>query len=602
MDMRNFITTLLTVCGLSVFGSQFYYNSFTTNTDANVLALATNIANGAIQGNIQASLTPGVIENAGGLDTNNYINYADPIGSAFFWYGIALNYAQTNVPANLVTAMQLITATNSLETNMIAVFNAATNGLVTASITNGLDTITDVNVKTNGFVTASITNGLATLPAATNIANSIYSNNPSGYLTPAATNNETQLGSNVVVSIQNGGGIVIATFPSPSGITVSLTATGTNNVNVTNLNATTLASYGAFTTNSSSWNTYVAPINDYTNAEPYTNGLLSASTAAATYQPAGNYLTPASSLNYLNITNPPTIPSTNGFVTASITNGLATTNYVQSATNGFVTQVVTNGLATTNYVNSITGGFVTSSVTNGLATTNFVMSQGYSPSSILAGYETTNSLQVTLLNYVLTTLLSYESNTLQTAISANAIAIGQTWQTNQSFIGSIMVSSNMTATFSTNNGVITATLGSWGGAIAGFQPASVNLTNWSSIGTNQFLLTTNAVTSVSAGTSIQITLATNASGIMATISSTAGGQSNPAWQSASFKTPASFSTFSTNIIWASSLLIAPTSLKAYTGGSIANGTVTANGLTGFTYSDSNTSDTNQTIVVIGFDE
>ena len=71
-------------------------------------------------------------------------------------------------------------------------------------------------------------------------------------------------------------------------------------------------------------------------------------------------------------TNALQIPTTNGFVTASVTNGLATTNYVNAATNGFVTSSVTNGLATTNYVNAATNGFVTSSVTNGLATGSYL--------------------------------------------------------------------------------------------------------------------------------------------------------------------------------------------------------------------------------------
>lgn len=72
------------------------------------------------------------------------------------------------------------------------------------------------------------------------------------------------------------------------------------------------------------------------------------------------------------LTNQLVIPTTNQFVAASITNGLATTNYVNTATNGFVTATVTNGLATTNYVNTATNGHVTASITNGLATTNYV--------------------------------------------------------------------------------------------------------------------------------------------------------------------------------------------------------------------------------------
>ena len=60
-------------------------------------------------------------------------------------------------------------------------------------------------------------------------------------------------------------------------------------------------------------------------------------------------------------------------VTSAITNGLATTNYVNS---------ITNGLATTNYVNSIT---------NGLATTNYVLTQ-ITSNGIFGGVGHTNGV------------------------------------------------------------------------------------------------------------------------------------------------------------------------------------------------------------------
>lgn len=70
------------------------------------------------------------------------------------------------------------------------------------------------------------------------------------------------------------------------------------------------------------------------------------------------------------------IPTTNGFVTASITNGLATTNYVNTATNGFVTQSITNGLASTNWVISYadTNGAAIAAAFN--ATNGFVSGGG----------------------------------------------------------------------------------------------------------------------------------------------------------------------------------------------------------------------------------
>ena len=77
--------------------------------------------------------------------------------------------------------------------------------------------------------------------------------------------------------------------------------------------------------------------------------------------------------------------ATNGFVGASITNGLATTNFVAvyayplgGNPSNYTTPSITNGLATIIYANSLTNGFVTGGITNGLATTNFVISFVYS--------------------------------------------------------------------------------------------------------------------------------------------------------------------------------------------------------------------------------
>ena len=561
--MKKFLITAALLLGLRLGATQFYYNPFTTNDPYDALNLATNIATGAIQGSITASLSPGVIEAAGGLDTNNYANYADTNGAAAYLYSQATNYAATNLPANLVTSNQLVVATNALVTNEIAAFNTATNGLVTASVTNGLASTNYVNAATNGFVTAAIISGLASLTAVTNEANAVYSNNPSSYLTPSATNNITAFGSNVVTQIQNGQGIVVASYSSASGITVSLTATGTNNVNVTNLNATSLASYGALTTNSSSWSAYVAPINDYTNAKQYTNGLLPAATAAATYQPVGTYLTSSNNLNYNNVTNQPAIPTTNGFVTAAIISGLATTNWV--------------------------------------------LAQNYTNAGILSNYTTLNSLSNSLNSLITSTGLNSESNSLQTQISSNATAITQTWPISQPFVGVIALSSNMTVSFVTNAGVITATLGSYGGAVTGFQPASANLTNWSGVPTNTILLTTNVVTSITQNTGATVQGSTNANGITYTIGSGVD-QTSVAWQSGTFITPA----HGTQIqqYFSHGLACSAPSLKVYyngtgysSGGNISLAfTYVSSSSCYFTFTDNGTIPTNVTVTVIAFCE
>ena len=139
----------------------------------------------------------------------------------------------------------------------------------------------------------------------------------------------------------------------------------------------------------------------------------------------------------------PLSPSaTNGLITGSVTNGLATTNFVAGYSyplygnpSNYTTPSVTNGLASTNYANSLTNGFVTAGITNGFATitfvntniqgstnglasTNFVTSQGYVTSSITNGFISTNSL-VGLVN---SNQLAGATNTIATNQAANLIA------------------------------------------------------------------------------------------------------------------------------------------------------------------------------------
>ena len=129
-----------------------------------------------------------------------------------------------------------------------------------------------------------------------------------------------------------------------------------------------------------------------------------------------------------NIVNPIVLASSNGvlatasnafylksnpsnYVTATITNGLATTAYVTGQ--GYVTQTVTNGLATIAYVNAATNGHVTASITNGLATMAYVTGQGFVTQSITNGLVTasiTNGLATA--NFVNAGILSSTNNVL----------------------------------------------------------------------------------------------------------------------------------------------------------------------------------------------
>lgn len=74
------------------------------------------------------------------------------------------------------------------------------------------------------------------------------------------------------------------------------------------------------------------------------------------------------------------------YVTATVTNGLASTNWVVAQ--GYVTTTVTNGLATTNWVTA--QGFLLPAATNDLASTNWVVAQAYVTASITNGMVTTN--------------------------------------------------------------------------------------------------------------------------------------------------------------------------------------------------------------------
>lgn len=508
----KFLTAILIFAATLSFGSPFYYNSFTTNSDSAALAVVTNISVAVVSNQVQASLSEPIIAVSGGLTTNNYTQYSDTNGSSAYWYLQATNFASTNQPSSLVTTSQLA---------------AATNAIWVAS------------VSYSG-------------KAATNAANQVYSNNPSGYLKSSATNGLTFLGSNVVSSIASGGGITVYPYITPIGIQDIISVSGTNNVNITNLTPSSLESYGALTTNKSSWTNYVAPVMDWTNAYIYTNGLLTTSSAAAIYKPLGPYLTASSNLNYLNISNPPSIPSTNGFITS-------------------------NSLAP-------------------YATTAFVTSQGYTNANILTNYTSISSLNAILSGYTLLTTLDSASNALQGQISSNSSAIGACWSTNQPFVGVIVASTNMAVTLKTNAGIITATLSSAGGAVTGFQPASTNLTNWSYIQTNQILITTNVITSIVNSSGTSETFVTNSSGITAYIAASATSLSG--WGMVQFKSPGI--NVATNFSWTPALVAAPTSVKVYNSlGQVFTAPISSSTSSGFTFNDTQGVVTNQAVTVIG---
>jgi hypothetical protein len=138
-----------------------------------------------------------------------------------------------------------------------------------------------------------------------------------------------------------------------NGASISYVMTASNNI-VTYVNSVTsgLATTNLALTIGANETNYVIGASNVLAAKivSATNGLATTNLALALGLNGTNFTLAASNslsgqlsgksgtnINYSQITNAPVIPSTNGFVTASITNGLATTNFVQAATNALRT-------------------------------------------------------------------------------------------------------------------------------------------------------------------------------------------------------------------------------------------------------------------------
>jgi len=354
-----------------------------------------------------------------GLATTNYVQSITN-GLATTNYVLAMGLNDTNftlVTSNnlSVTFSNQLTAKSGTNINYSQITNApvipSTNGFVSAAVTNGLATTNFVLLQ--GYATASVTNGLAT----TNYVLALGLNETNFTL---ATSNSLSVTYSNQLAGKSGTNI---NYSQITNAPVIPSTNGFVSAAVTNGLATT--NYVQSITNGLATTNYVLALglND-TNFTLATSNSLSVTFSNQITAKSGT------NINYSQITNAPVIPSTNGFVTAAVTNGLATTNYVQVITNGFVSAAVTNGLATTNYVlalglnetnftlttsNSLsvtfsnqltaksgtninysqitnapvipsTNGFVTAAVTNGLATTNYVQ-------SITNGLATTNYVQ-----------------------------------------------------------------------------------------------------------------------------------------------------------------------------------------------------------------
>ena len=330
-------------------------NGFVTSAITNGLATI-NYVNAATNGLVTSSIT-------NGLATTNYVN-------------AATNGLVTSAVTNgLATTNFVIAATNGLVTSSITnglattnYVNAATNGLVTSAITNGLATTNYANTitnnfttlvytnpsaivytsslpaLTNGFVTALVTNGLATTNYANSVTNNfttiVYSNStafrlidntnfPGIYVTNSIiTTNITTAGTELVLSqtgdtygatrarLQNRNG-VNGILIENAGLNLADNALKSSSGNIATLR---LESRGGAGTDLRSTLNYSNEIQGFINTQPLfgigTNN--------------GTFLIPL-----LDASGSSALPRTNQLITAAyastITNGLATTNYVISS-------------------------------------------------------------------------------------------------------------------------------------------------------------------------------------------------------------------------------------------------------------------------------
>lgn len=105
----------------------------------------------------------------------------------------------------------------------------------------------------------------------------------------------------------------------------------------------------------------------------------------------------------------------------------------------------------------------------------------------------------------------YDTN----GMAKNATNWGNIRFTNLPVVGSILLSSNMTVSYTTNGqGIIVATIGSIASASGVFQPAATNLYQWAGIGTNQVVIGTNIIGQLVGGANVTLTAVTNGSGLV----------------------------------------------------------------------------------------
>ncbi len=393
------------------------------------------------------------------------------------------------LPAGVViSGSNGVNITGTLTGTLLGKATSAGTAAVASSLASGV-------VLANEFITNSVLAGdgsgltnltvnagslTGTLPAA-QLPAGVVTNGASGVTLAGSFLGEGSGLTNVSVTAANISG-ALSTVQLPAGVVIS----GSNGVNISGTLTGTLVGKATSATSAGVASNLVAGIS-ITNAF-ITNAIFAGNGAGLT------------NLAYANLTGAPVIPDTNGLVTAAVTNGLATTNFVMSQgyltsanggnaalasnlvagiriTNAFITNAIFagNGAGLTNltYANLSgapvipdTNGLVTAAVTNGLATTNFVMSQGYLTSAdggnaalasnLVAGISITNA-------FITNAVLAGDGRGL-TNISVSAGNIFGTLSTVQLPAGVVISGSNGVNISGTLTGTLMGTATSAGSA------------------------------------------------------------------------------------------------------------------------------------------
>jgi hypothetical protein len=361
-------------------------------------------------------------------------------GSGAAWTAQAsdLRYAQsTNVLTSYVQIGQLNSTSNSIVAQI-----PSTNGFITASALSSYATTNYANSVTNNFTSivysnptafttpnqvTNLINALATTngisaATATNIANAIYSNNPSGYLTGAATN--FAVGTNFVntaISATNSANLAITTNLVNSTVIAATNALATTN----QLNSYVLTTVYTAGTNSVATNALANLIS--------TNALLIASLNA---QVAALNASIATSSNLLQSTKQNgSLILSNLAGTGAFTNGLIAAQGIYLATN-FNSTIISINASNQTFLTNGYGTIVTHNSTDYISTNALpALTNAFLTSASLATYATTG--------YVASAISGANINTNQYAAGANNYLT-------TNFNGTIIYINSSNQTFLTN--------------------------------------------------------------------------------------------------------------------------------------------------------